>query len=75
MDSPATRRRIVPTLLRAKIVFSRKEAHRRLQLEIVQAGDPVLRQLARPIRPDEIESPEFQQTIADMLEPFASRPA
>jgi peptide deformylase len=55
-------------------MFSRKEAHLRLQLEIVQAGDPVLRQLARPVRPDEIESPEFQQTIADMLETLRLAP-
>jgi peptide deformylase len=39
-----------------------------LKLEIVQAGDPVLRQIAHPLRLDEIQSAEIQQTIANMLE-------
>jgi peptide deformylase len=38
-----------------------------LPLEIVQAGDPVLRQLARPLRADEIDTPHLHQTIAEML--------
>ncbi len=37
------------------------------KLEIVQAGDPVLRQVARPLAADEIQSSEVQQTIAAML--------
>jgi len=45
-----------------------------VQLEIVKAGDPVLRRLARPVRPDEISSPELQQTIADMLETLRLAP-
>lgn len=45
-----------------------------MQLEIVQAGDPVLRQLARPLSTDEIRSPETQQTIADMLETLRLAP-
>jgi peptide deformylase len=45
-----------------------------LPLEIVQAGDPVLRQIARPVRPDEIASPELQQTIASMLETLRQAP-
>jgi peptide deformylase len=38
-----------------------------LPLEIVQAGDPVLRQLARPLGADEIDTPQLHQTIAEML--------
>jgi peptide deformylase len=45
-----------------------------LQLEIVQAGDPVLRQLARHVQPDELSTPHFQQTIADMLETLRLAP-
>ncbi len=45
-----------------------------MQLEIVQAGDPVLRQIARPLRADEIRSAEIQQTIADMLETLRLAP-
>lgn len=48
--------------------------HFPLKLEIVQAGEPVLRQLARPLRADEIRSPEIQQTIADMLETLRLAP-
>ena len=44
------------------------------KLEIVQAGDPVLRQIARPLRADEIQSAEIQQTIADMLETLRLAP-
>ncbi len=39
-----------------------------MKLEIVQAGEAVLRQVARPLAVDEIQSPQLQQTIADMLE-------
>lgn len=45
-----------------------------MKLEIVKAGDPVLRQISRPLRADEIASPEIQQTIADMLETLRLAP-
>jgi peptide deformylase len=45
-----------------------------LTLDIVQAGDPVLRQRARPLNPEEIAAPELQQTIADMLETLRLAP-
>ncbi len=45
-----------------------------MKLEIVQAGDPVLRQSARPLSMDEINSPKIQQTIADMLETLRLAP-
>jgi peptide deformylase len=45
-----------------------------LKLEIVQTGDPVLRQIARPLADDEIQSPQLQQTIADMLETLRLAP-
>lgn len=45
-----------------------------MQLEIVQAGDPVLRQIARPLHPDEIRSAQMQQTITDMLETLRLAP-
>jgi peptide deformylase len=45
-----------------------------LKLEIVQAGEPVLRQFARPLRADEIGSAELRQTIADMLETLRLAP-
>jgi peptide deformylase len=45
-----------------------------LKLDIVQAGDPVLRQPARPLTPDEIHRPQLQQTIADMLETLRQAP-
>ena len=45
-----------------------------LKLEIVQAGEPVLRQFARALGPEEICAPELQQTIADMLETLRLAP-
>jgi peptide deformylase len=45
-----------------------------LKLEIVQAGDPVLRQFARPLSADEITSAEIRQLIADMLETLRLAP-
>ncbi len=45
-----------------------------MNLEIVQAGEPVLRQIARQLRSDEIQSPEIQQTIAAMLETLRLAP-
>lgn len=50
------------------------EEHTPLKLEIVQAGEPVLRQFARPLSADEINSAEIQQTIADMLETLRLAP-
>jgi peptide deformylase len=50
------------------------EEHTPLKLEIVQAGEPVLRQLARPLRVDEIGSAEIQQMIADMRETLRLAP-
>jgi len=44
------------------------------KFEIVQAGDPVLRQIARPLREDEIHSAEIQQTVAAMLETLRLAP-
>ncbi len=45
-----------------------------MSLEIVQAGEPVLRQIARPLCADEIQGPEIQQTIAAMLETLRLAP-
>ena len=43
-------------------------------LPIVQAGDPVLRELARPLSLDEIQSSVIQQLIADMRETMRDAP-
>ncbi len=43
-------------------------------LPIVQAGDPVLRQTARPLSLDEIRSGEMQKLIADMRETMRAAP-
>jgi len=43
-------------------------------LPIVQAGDPVLRELARPLSLDEIQSSAIQQLIADMRETMRAAP-
>ena len=43
-------------------------------LPIVQAGDPVLRQPARPLSIDEIQSTAIQQLIADMGETMRAAP-
>jgi peptide deformylase len=43
-------------------------------LPIVQAGDPVLRQPARPLSLDEIGLPAIQQLIADMKETMRAAP-
>ncbi len=37
-------------------------------LPIAQLGQPVLRQLAEPVPPEEISAPAFQELLADMLE-------
>jgi peptide deformylase len=44
------------------------------KLPIVQVGDPVLRQSARPLEPDELASPRIQQLIADMRETMRAAP-
>jgi peptide deformylase len=43
-------------------------------LPIVQAGDPVLRERARPLTLDEIRSPEIQRLIEDMKETMRAAP-
>ncbi len=43
-------------------------------LPIVQAGEPVLRQRARPLRPNEIRSREMRELIADMKETMHAAP-
>jgi peptide deformylase len=43
-------------------------------LEIVQVGDPVLRQRARPLSLDELASPRIQQLISDMRETMRAAP-
>lgn len=43
-------------------------------LPIVQAGEPVLRQRARPLRPNEIRSREIRELIADMKETMYAAP-
>jgi peptide deformylase len=43
-------------------------------LPIVQAGDPVLRRLARPLRPNEIRSREIRELIEQMKETMYAAP-
>ena len=43
-------------------------------LPIVQVGEPVLRQQARPLRPNEIRSREIRDLIADMKETMYGAP-
>jgi len=45
-----------------------------LILPIVQAGEPVLRQRARPLRPNEIRSREIRDLIANMRETMHDAP-
>jgi peptide deformylase len=45
-----------------------------MPLQIVQVGDPVLRQVARPLTSAEIRSSEIQQLIADMRETMRAAP-
>ena len=42
--------------------------------DIVQVGDPVLRQRARPLDPAELTTPEIQQLIVDMRETMRAAP-
>lgn len=43
-------------------------------LDIVQAGDPVLRQTARPVTPDEIATPFLQELMISMRETMYDAP-
>lgn len=45
-----------------------------MRLKIVQAGDPVLREVARPLTPQEIGSEETQRLIRDMKETMYDAP-
>ena len=45
-----------------------------MRLKIVQAGDPVLREAARPLTPQEIGSDETQRLIRDMKETMYDAP-
>jgi peptide deformylase len=45
-----------------------------LRLEIVQAGEPVLRQTARPLTPEEILGDEIQRLIRDMKDTMYDAP-
>lgn len=45
-----------------------------MRLKIVQTGEPVLRQAARPLRKEEILSDEIQRLIADMRETMRDAP-
>ena len=45
-----------------------------MRLKIVQAGEPVLRQVARPLSVDEILSPDIQRLIQDMRETMHDAP-
>ncbi len=45
-----------------------------MRLKIVQAGDPVLRQSARPLTPEEIVSEETRRLIRDMQETMYDAP-
>ena len=45
-----------------------------MRLKIVQAGDPVLRRMARPLKPDEIRGPDIQRLIQDMRETMHDAP-
>jgi peptide deformylase len=45
-----------------------------MPLTIVQAGDPVLRRVARPLRPNEIRSREIRELIEQMKETMHAAP-
>jgi peptide deformylase len=49
-------------------------AKKRAPLEIVQVGNPVLRQRARELSPDELASPRIQKLIDDMRETMRAAP-
>ena len=44
------------------------------RLKIVQAGDPVLRQQARPLTAQEVQTPEIQQLIDLMRDTMYDAP-
>ncbi|MGH9622597.1 MAG: peptide deformylase, partial [Bryobacteraceae bacterium] len=44
------------------------------RLKIVQAGEPVLRQIAKPLKPDDIRSPEIQRLIDWMRQTMYDAP-
>jgi peptide deformylase len=54
------------------VVWARAEGF--LRLEIVQAGEPVLRQAARPLSAEEIRSDAIRKLIADMRETMYEAP-
>ncbi len=60
------RRTIVPGNANSKLLP--------LRLKIVQTGDPVLRQAARPLLAEEITQPEFDQLIGHMRETMRDAP-
>ena len=45
-----------------------------MKLKICQAGEPVLREAARPLSPDEIRSAEIQQLVESMKETVRAAP-
>ena len=45
-----------------------------MRLKIIQAGDPVLREITRPLTPQEIASEETQRLIRDMRETMYDAP-
>jgi peptide deformylase len=45
-----------------------------MKLEIVQAGDPILRKQSRPLTKDEISSPSIQQLIESMRDAMRDAP-
>jgi peptide deformylase len=45
-----------------------------VRLKILQTGEPVLRQTARPLRPDEITHPAIQELIAHMRDTMRDAP-
>ena len=45
-----------------------------MAIQIVQAGDPVLRKAARPLRPNEIRSREIRELIEEMQEVMYAAP-
>jgi peptide deformylase len=49
-------------------------ATRKAPLEIVQVGDPVLRQRAQPLSLEELASPRIQQLIIDMRDTMRAAP-
>jgi peptide deformylase len=50
------------------------DKRKKAPLEIVQVGDPVLRQRARPLSLEELASPRIQQLIVDMRETMRAAP-